>query len=192
VVEPNVTATLTERDSYIWLDNDVEFFLAGEDCYYELEVNAFGTRYEVFFVEQAALTPSSRFLPEFDLYRRDVDVLAGFQDTSRNGRYPKRWAFRDWDFPGLRTAVRIDGRINDPSHTDNGWTLELALPWAGMASLFGGRALPPEPGESLRAQFFRFELVDAPDGQASLGWALNSHGVYDSHVLDRFAHLVFE
>ena len=39
-------ATLSERDSFIWNDNDVELFVAGDDCYYELEINAFGTVYE--------------------------------------------------------------------------------------------------------------------------------------------------
>ena len=43
--EPQVTATLTERDSFIWDDNDLELFVAGDDCYYELEINAFGTVY---------------------------------------------------------------------------------------------------------------------------------------------------
>ena len=39
--EPQVAATLTARDSFVWNDNDVELFVAGDDCYYELEINAF-------------------------------------------------------------------------------------------------------------------------------------------------------
>lgn len=31
VQEPQVRATLTKRDSFIWFDNDVEVFIAGED-----------------------------------------------------------------------------------------------------------------------------------------------------------------
>jgi hypothetical protein len=193
--EPFVTATLTERDDRVYLDNDVEFFLAGEDCYYEFELNAFGTIYEAFFVYQDALVPGSRFNgdPQFDLYRRDVDILGGFQDY-RYGQQPRgrRWAFRDWDFPGLEAAVRVDGRINDPGHVDRGWTAEVAFPWAGMAALFPGRAFPPAPGEALRAQFFRFELVDVPPrGEPqSLGWSLTPHGTYDSHIPERFTDLV--
>ncbi|MDR2786020.1 MAG: carbohydrate-binding family 9-like protein, partial [Treponema sp.] len=30
--EPALRATFTERDSWIWLDNNVEFFLDGDDC----------------------------------------------------------------------------------------------------------------------------------------------------------------
>ena len=60
IEEPQVRATLTERDSFIWNDNDVELFVAGDDCYYELEINAFGTVYEAFFVWQDALKRGSR------------------------------------------------------------------------------------------------------------------------------------
>jgi hypothetical protein len=31
------------------------------------------------------------------------------------GTHPRglRWAFTDWDFPGLRTAVQVQGTLND-------------------------------------------------------------------------------
>jgi hypothetical protein len=38
VEEPLVVATLTERDSPIYEDNDVELFIAGRDAYYEFEI----------------------------------------------------------------------------------------------------------------------------------------------------------
>ncbi len=50
VEEPFVEAKLTERDSIIFLENDLEVFIDGGDCYYELEVNAANTIYEVFFI----------------------------------------------------------------------------------------------------------------------------------------------
>jgi Carbohydrate-binding family 9 len=50
VEEPFVEATLTERDAPIYKNNDVELFIAGRDAYYEVEINAFGTIYEVFFI----------------------------------------------------------------------------------------------------------------------------------------------
>ena len=43
---------LIKGDSFIWFDNDVEVFLGGEDCYYEFEINALNTVYEVFFIYQ--------------------------------------------------------------------------------------------------------------------------------------------
>ena len=49
--EPFVEARLTERDSIIFLENDLEVLIDGGDCYYELEVNAANTIYEVFFIK---------------------------------------------------------------------------------------------------------------------------------------------
>lgn len=196
IEEPDVRASLTKRDSFIWNDNDVEVFIGGDDCYYELETNAFGTVYEVFFVWQDALRRGSRFdTPQLDLLARDVDLLGGFQDASRCGKHPRgrRWAFMDWDFPGLRSAVKVDGKINDSAVVDAGWTVELAFPWAGMKSLFAERTLPPREGEALRMSFSRFEALRylGKTAQPSPGWALNAHGVYDSHIPECFSFVHF-
>ncbi|MDR0656885.1 MAG: carbohydrate-binding family 9-like protein [Treponema sp.] len=194
--EPLVRASFTERDSLVWFDNDVELFLDGENSYYELEINAFNTVYEVFFVYQDALKQGSRFSgrAEFDLYNRNVDVLCGFQDFSRFGKSRKRWAFMDWDFPGLKTGVKVQGSINDPSVTDKGWTVEIALPWEGFGSLLPGQNFPPKKGDSIRAAFFRFEALRYHNKTVpeSAGWALNAHGVYDSHLPEKFSILHFE
>ena len=68
-------------------------------AYYELEINALGT--------------------EFDLF---------LDKPYRSGGS----AHIAWDMEGLRTAVRLDGTINDPSDEDRGWTVEIAIPWAAL------------------------------------------------------------
>jgi len=50
VEEPFVHATFTTNNSPIYYDNDVEVFIAGQDAYYELEINGYNTTYEVFFI----------------------------------------------------------------------------------------------------------------------------------------------
>lgn len=197
VDEPEVRADLTKRDSLIYFENDVEIFVGGEDCYYELELNALGTVFEVFYIWQDAYHRGSRFdRPEFDLYSRDVDILGGYQDTLRDGKHPRgrRWAFRDWDLPGLRVATSIDGTINDPGVVDRGWTAELALPWRGMEVLAGSRPIPPQAGDVWRMDFSRFEALryNGVAAPVSAGWALNSHGVYDSHIPECFSYVHFE
>ncbi|HUX16310.1 MAG TPA: carbohydrate-binding family 9-like protein, partial [Phycisphaerae bacterium] len=162
VDEPNVQARLKKRDALVWTENDVEIFIGGEDCYYEFQINALGTIYEVFYVSRDVLKKGSRFdLPEFDLYERRVDIIGGFQDATRFGKDPggPRWAFMDWDFPGLKAAVRVDGTINDPSDVDKGWTAEIAFPWRGMKILSGKRPVPPRDGDVWRMDFSRFELL---------------------------------
>lgn len=196
IEEPQVKATLTERDSFIWNDNDVELFVAGDDCYYELEVNAFGTVYEAFFVWQDSLRRGSRFdRAGFDPMSRNVDLLGGFQDASRYGKHPRgrRFAFLDFDLAGLETSVRVDGTINDPTTIDRGWSVEMALPWRSLAFLLDGRTLPPREGEALRCDFSRFEAlrVHGKPLPENPGWSLNPHGVYDSHIPESFSIVHF-
>ncbi len=192
VVEPDLQASLTERDSYIWLEKDVEVFLAGPDSYYELEINALGTVYEALYVWKDAYTKGSAFArdPQFDLIERHVDILGGFQDSFDHPR-GVRWVFRDWDFPGLRTAVALDGTLNDSTDTDSGWTVEIALPWSGMAALSGGVVKTPAPGDRWRINLFRFQTIEHNGRkiEPSAGWAWAPHGVYDSHIPECFAEI---
>ncbi len=196
VEEPNVRAQFTERDSPVYFENDVEVFIAGADCYYEFQINARGTIYEVFYIWQDAYKRggfSER--PEFDLRTHPVDVLGGFQDVLRYKKHPRgrRWAFMDWDFPGLKAAVQVDGTLNDPMTVDRGWTVELAFPWSGMRHLAQGRSLPPRPGDIWRMDFSRFEALQY-NGRLtdpSVGWSFNKHGVYDSHIPECFTKVLF-
>ena len=194
--EPDVRASLTERDSQIWQENDIEVFIAGDDCYYEFQINALGTIYEVFYIWQDAYTRGSRFdRPEFDLLERKVDIIGGFQDNIRFGKHPRgpRWAFMDWDYPGLCSAVQVQGTLNDNRDIDQGWTVELAFPWQGMKSLAPGRAIPPNEGDIWRMDFSRFQSLTYAGKKAELhpGWAFNRHGCYDSHIPECFTEVRF-
>jgi hypothetical protein len=196
IEESHVQAKFAERDSPIYMENDVEVFIAGKDCYYEFEISALGTVYEVFFIWQDAFLKGSAFdRPKFDLLSQRVDVLGGFQDSMRFGKHPrgKRWAFLDWDFPGMRSAVYVEGTINDNTDVDKGWTVELAFPWKGMGMLADGRSLPPQDGDTWRMDFSRFEAFDLKGNpiQPSAGWAFNKHGVYDSHIPECFTFVHF-
>jgi len=196
IEEPNVQARLTERDSFIWTENDVELFIAGPDGYYEFQINAAATIYEVFYIWQDAYKKGGNFdRPEFDLASHRVDVLGGFQDASRYGKHPRgrRWAFMDWDFPGLTWAVGVDGTLNDDRDIDRGWTVELSFPWKSMEALAQGRPLPPNNGDMWRMDFSRFEALHCCGSRVEPGpgWALNRHGVYDSHIPECFSFVHF-
>lgn len=196
IEEPNIEAHFAERDDRIYLENDVEVFIAGLDCYYEFQINALGTIYEVFYIWQEAYKRGSRFdCPQFDLSSGDVDVLGGFQDSMRYGMHPRgaRWAFRKWDFPGLQTAVYLDGSINDPSDIDRGWRVEIAFPWTGIRILHPNQEFPPHNGDTLRMDFSRFQkwIINGREVEPHPGWALNRHGIYDSHIPECFSYIHF-
>ncbi len=187
--EPNVQATLTARDSRIYEDNDLEVFIAGSDAYYEFEINALNTIYEVFWIWKDVLHSGSHYydVPEFDPARQKTLTLSGVGGHLHE-RGP-RWGFLDWDFPGLRHAVHV-GRSVDGVH---GWTAELAFPWAGLRWLSDGRALPPRDADVWRIDCSRFQQVDA-SGRAippGAGWTWNRHGHYDSHIPELFPYVHF-
>lgn len=97
--EPHVWATLKQRDTIIFYDNDFEVFIdpnSDSHEYYELEVNAYGTEW-------------------------DLMLTKPYRD---NGR-----AINNWDINGLKTGIHVNGTINDPSDIDKAWFVELAIPW---------------------------------------------------------------
>lgn len=192
VQEPFVEASLTERDAPIYEDNDVELFIAGPDAYYEFEVNAFGTIYEVFFVWEDAYEKAG--FSEDDTFDRSPELVESFAGVGYDHPRGDRLGFWNWDFPGLEWDVWIDGTVNDNSDHDRGWQVELALPWEGMAPIFRrtDRALPPHPGDVWRMDFSRFNQYEAaPPATDSGGWALSYHGAWDSHIPEVFPYVTF-
>jgi hypothetical protein len=201
IEEPFLEASLTERDSIIFLENDVELFIDGGDCYYELEVNALNTVYEVFFVWKDAFTKESNFdIPQFDLYKQNTYTFGGDYDrqgkTFWKGTHPRgiRWAFTDFDMPNLKTAVQLDGTLNDNSDIDKGWSLEIAIPWQSLSFLANGRTLPPTDGDIWQMFLGRFQKLELSgiEVQPHPAMALNSHGIYDTHLPEKWSKIKFE
>lgn len=198
VEEPYPTAYLTERDSIIFTENDVEVFIDGGDCYYEFEINARNTVYEVFFIWRDAYARGSRFdVPEFDVFNPRALTFGGDYDRKPEsfwfGTHPRglRWAFLDWDMPGLRSAVQVQGALNDPSRPSKGWTVEIAFPWKGMRHLANGRSLPPSEGDVWSIFFGRFQQIAVGAGKANPAWCWTPHGVYDTHMPEKFTKIRF-
>lgn len=193
VEEPFVEATLTERDALLWSENDVEVFIAGADCYYELEVSPLGTVYEAFFVwEDAYERRGYSRQPEFARTGPGARPWNGVGYTT----HPRgqRLGFFNWDLEGLATDVHVDGTINDNRDRDRCWCAHIALPWAGMRWLADGdgRALPPRDGDTWRMDFSRFNTYRAaPPAEDSGGWAWSAHGIWDSHIPELFPYIHF-
>ncbi len=156
--EPHVWATLTEHDAVIFHDNDFEIFLDPD-----------GDNHNYFEIECNA------FGTEWDL------------------RLPKPYrdggpALNEWEMPGYRVGVHVDGTINDPSDTDRGWSIEVALPWEAFAE-HGGAPCPPRPGDQWRVDFSRVEwAVTIEDGRYCKvpdrredNWVWSPQGVIDMH-----------
>lgn len=100
--EPDVWATLRQRDTIIFYDNDFEVFIDPDgdtQAYFELEVNAFGTPWDLLLIKP---------------YRDGGPAVNG------------------WDIAGLKVGTHIDGTINNPKDTDKGWTVEIIIPLSNL------------------------------------------------------------
>jgi hypothetical protein len=196
--EPYPEAHLVQRDSLIWFENDVEVFIDGGDTYYEFEINALNTIYEVFYIWQDAYARGSRFdIPEFDIFARKALSFGGNFDRTGEyfwqGSHPRknRWVYRDWDFPGLVTAVHIDGKLNDDTVVSKGWSVELAYPWQGMKWLANGRSLPPVDGDTWRIFLGRYEKLVLSGHETHVGWSWDKIGSGDNHYPEKFTPITF-
>ena len=191
--ETDVCGTITQRDSKIWEENDLELFIGARDAYYEFEINARNTVYEVFWIWKDVHRPGGPYWgrPEFDPAAHPTLVLDGVGGHV----HPRgeRWGFLDWDLPGLQSAVHVDGVLNSRTHTDRGWTAELALPWKGLELLADGRSLPPKHGDVWRIDCSRFEKIGRRGEvlDPCAGWTWNRHGHYDSHIPEVFPYVTF-
>lgn len=184
--EPLLQAKYTNHNDPIYYDNDAEVFIAGDNAYYEFEVNAFNTVYEAFFIWKEAYE-GFKTIPAFAPDKLKPFNGVGFKTHPRGERLG---AF-EWTFPEKKTSVSLNGTINTHTDRDRGWTVELAFPWKGMSSL--SRNLPPAHGQVLRMDFSRFNTYKAaPPENDSGGWVWTRHGIWDSHIPECFVHVRFD
>jgi hypothetical protein len=198
-VEPYPVATLTQRDDLLFFENDLEIFIDGGDAYYELEFNARGTIYEVFFVWRDAAGPGTRWdQPRFSVHNPRVHSFGGDYDRATpafwTGNHPRgtRWAFLDYDLLGLDLQVAVDGALNDPTILSRGWTAEVTIPWSSLGDLANGRSLPPRDGDVWGILFARFQQIVGRSGPVTAGWCAHPFGVADTHIPESFTQVLFD
>ena len=174
LVEPHVWGTLKERDSVIYHDNDFEVFIDPD-----------GDNHLYYELEINALGT------EWDLM-----LVRPYRDGGP--------AINAWDIQGLKTAVHVDGTINDPSDEDRGWTVEIAIPWEVLAQA-AGRPSPPEYGDIWRVNFSRVQwrtrIVDGryekrtdPDTGKPLpenNWVWSPQGLIAMHYPEMWGEVYF-
>ncbi len=172
--EPHVWGTLTERDAVLFHDNDFEVFIDPD-----------GSNHLYGELEINALGT------EWDLL-----LVRPYRDGGP--------AINGWDIAGLRTAVHVDGTLDDPSDEDTGWTVEIAIPWAALKELAGSRPSPPGPGDTWRINFSRVQwehiidddrYVKTPvEGRGWIGednWVWSPQGLVAMHMPERWGFVTF-
>ena len=103
-----------------------------------------------------------------------------------------RFGDLDWQLPGLKHAVHINGTINCPEVRDREWSVEFALPWQGLKSIAGGKSLPPKEGDMLRITAYRAHHYRRKDGEYHYkGWTWSIMGNDNIHIPERWTRVTF-
>lgn len=167
--EPHVGAVLTEHDSYIFHhDNDFEVFLDPDG--------------------------DGHLYAELEMNARNTtwDLL-----LTKPYRFGGK-AIDAWEIAGLRTAVRVDGTLDDPRDRDRGWTIEIAWPWKGLKQL-ASCPVPPRDGDRWRINFSRVQLTQRFEkgryrkvpGSKEENWVWSPQGLVNMHLPERWGELMF-
>lgn len=91
------------------------------------------------------------------------------------------------NFSGVQLATNLRGTLNQTSDKDQGWTLEVAIPWKNFAELT--KKLPPEPGSSWTANLNRWDGTE-PNRRLSQ-WSDSGLPDTNPHNPGRFGQLIF-
>lgn len=166
--EPHVWATLTNHDSVIFRDPDFEVFM----------------------------DPMGQTQPYYEF---EMNALNTTWDLLLNKPYMDGGKpHNEWEIPGAKTAVHVNGTLNNPADTDRGWTVEIAFPWKVLAE-HARHPGPPEEGEQWRINFSRVEwqithtngtyqkVPNTPEDN----WVWSPQGVVDMHRPEMWGLLQF-
>jgi hypothetical protein len=173
IKEPHVWANLKERDTVIFYNNDFEVFIDPD-----------GDTHNYYEVEINALNTV------WDLFinkpYRELDNVV----------------LNDWNYTGLKSAVHINGTLNNPNDIDKGWILEIAIPFKDLRISYGQDNVP-------RNQFWRVNFsrvnwdYDLKDGKYSrkkdkngtflheYNWVWSPQGVINMHEPEHWGYVFF-
>lgn len=165
--EPHVWGSLRRHDTIIYQDNDFEVFIDPD-----------GDTHQYFEIEVNALNTV------MDLF---------MSKPYRNGGR----AMINWDTKGLRTAVRVNGTLNDPRDHDSSWTVEIAIPFRSLG--FYNARIVPEDGATWRINFSRVQWeADVRNGRyvkrprtPEYNWVWSPQGIINMHSPEKWGYLQF-
>jgi Carbohydrate family 9 binding domain-like len=172
--EPDLWATYDEHDMVIYHENDFEIFIDPD-----------GDNHNYLELEINALGTTW-----------DLMLTKPYRD---NGQ-----AIDSWEIPGLKSAVYLDGTLNDPSDVDVGWGVEWAIPWDVIYEVDSRGKRPGETHPSqMRVNFSRVEwkldVVNGiymkqsdPRSGESLpedNWVWSSQGLIAMHYPERWGRV---
>jgi hypothetical protein len=98
--------------------------------------------------------------PQNKLFKSQFD---GPQQPSGGPNGP--FGHEDWS-PGIKSAVVVRGTIDKNDDKDDGYTVEIAIPWAGLSK---AKQVPPKHGDTWRMNFYAMKNNGGPSWSPILG-----------------------
>jgi hypothetical protein len=169
--EPHIWGDITEHDAIIYHNNDFEVFIK------PFEEQSFYYEIEV----NALNTIMDLMMPK--AYRLGGDALM------------------HWDVKGLKSAVHIEGTLNNAHDEDRYWAIEMAIPFRSLHS-YAGKATP-KLDSFWRINFSRVqwqhEIINGTYARKKSGnklvpednWVWSPIGVVNMHHPERWGYLKF-
>ncbi|MFC5683711.1 carbohydrate-binding family 9-like protein [Flavobacterium sp. MAHUQ-51] len=172
IQEPHVWANLKQHDTIIFYNNDFEVFIDPDGDTY-------------------------------NYYELEINALNTVWDLFLSKPYRERnVVLNDWDITGLQSAVKVHGTINNPNDTDEGWVLEIAIPWAAYQKSYGEDNVPRD--KFWRVNFSRvnwqhslvngkYERKKEVSGKflPEYNWVWSPQGVINMHEPEKWGYVYF-
>jgi hypothetical protein len=126
---------------------------------------------------------------------QDTDSYFGMEMNARGVLYDYFFPFpkdldKNLNFDGVRLKTFMRGTLNKRDDQDQGWTLEVSIPFKNFAKL--ARQLPPRSGDQWRVQINRWDGTEDSGGRRLSMWCHSGMKKADPHNPDRFGILEFE
>lgn len=170
--DDHVWANLRKHDEIVFFDNDFEIFVDPDN-----------NTHQYFELEFNALNTV------FDLFLSKPYRVGG-------------GALIGWNAHGLRSAVKINGTLNNPKDKDKGWILECAIPLSILT--IGNEVNVPNEGTLWRINFSRVEWDTTiqggkyvkkknADGKVAPenNWVWSPQGIINMHYPERWGYIQF-
>ena len=123
---------------------------------------------------------------------KNRNLYYGLEMNARGTLYDYFYFFpqllmKRFDMSGVQLATNIRGTLNMTSDKDQGWSLEVAIPWKNFEEL--GNGLAPKPGDVWHANLNRWDGTE-PNRRLSQ-WSDSGMVKANPHWPERFGELLF-
>lgn len=189
----NLTGRAPRQSTAVKLLYDDEYLYVGFDCEDTDAWSTYTEHDDPLYNEEVVeifLDPSGLLRAYFELQVSPRNVSFDsliLNDGGRRGegRGPNFQGLTQWTCRGMRHAVVVRGDPTRRGTSDEGWTVELAVPFSQLVTAAN---IPPRPGDTWRANIYRID--HARDCSEFTAWSPT--GMHDFHVTEAFGRLVFE